>query len=93
MELVAGALAVSQTCGSEAIPAEELKIPYCLAGFPVNYATGVVEPKPEEELDRLLALAANVMPWLMGHAIEMLEERGFSYDLGHVYRIEEEPDR
>ncbi len=83
---------MSRTCGSEAILAGELKIPYCLVGFPFNYAT-VVEPKPKGELDRLLALAANVMPWLMGHAIEMLEVRGFSYDLGHVYRIEEEPDR
>ncbi len=77
MELVARALAVSQTCGSEAILAGELKIPYCLVGFPVNYATGGVEPKLKGELDRLLALTADVMPWLIVHAIEMLEERGF----------------
>jgi aspartyl-tRNA(Asn)/glutamyl-tRNA(Gln) amidotransferase subunit C len=70
-------LVVSRTCGSEAILAGELKIPYCLVGFPVNYATGVVEPKPKGELDRLLALTADVMLWLIVHAIEMLEERGF----------------
>lgn len=77
MELVARALAVSQTCGSEATLAGELKIPYCLVGFPVNYATGVAEPKPNGELDRLLTLTADVMPWLIVHAIEMLEKRGF----------------
>ena len=68
---------MSRTCGSEAILAGEFKIPYCLVGFPVNYATGVVEPKPKGELDRLLALTADVMLWLIVHAIEMLEERGF----------------
>jgi hypothetical protein len=77
MKLVAGALAVSQTCGPEAILAGEFEIPYCLLGFPVNYATGVAEPKTKRELDRLLALAANVMPWLIAHAIEMLEGRDF----------------
>lgn len=68
---------MSQTCGPEAILAGEFEIPYCLVGFPVNYATGVVEPKTKRELDRLLALAANVMPWLIAHAIEMLEGRDF----------------
>ena len=77
MKLVAGALAVSQTCGPEAILAGEFEIPYCLVGFPVNYATGVAEPKTKRELDRLLALAANGMPWIIAHAIEMLEGRDF----------------
>jgi len=34
-------------------------------GFPVNYATGVAEPEPKEELDRVLALSARVLPSLV----------------------------
>lgn len=58
----AGVTAVSQTCGPEAVLAGELEMPFCLVGFPVNYATGVAESEPKEELDRLLSLSARVLP-------------------------------
>ena len=61
----AGVAAVSQTCGPEAVLAAELGLPYGLVGFPVNYATGVAEPEPKEELDRVLALSARVLPSLV----------------------------
>jgi|SRR5215212_4261979 len=84
----AGVSAVSQTCGPEAVLAGELGLPYALVGFPVNYATGVTEPEPKEELDRLLALSARVLPRLVLRAVEMLEEEDLIFDHGYVYRME-----
>ena len=84
----AGAAAVSQTCGPEAVLAGELELPYALVGFPVNYATGVAEPEPKEELDRLLALSAEALPRLVLRAVEMVEEGDFAFGHGYVYRFE-----
>jgi purine nucleoside phosphorylase len=84
----AGVAAVSQTCGPEAILAGELELPYGLVGFPVNYATGVARPQPKEELDRLLALSAKVLPRLVLRTVEMLEEQDLTFDHGYVYRVE-----
>lgn len=84
----AGASAVSQTCGPEAILAGELGIPYCLVGFPVNYATGTAAPEPKEELDNRLALAAQVLPRLVLRAVERIEEEDLAFDHGYVYRFE-----
>ncbi len=83
-----GVAAVSQTCGPEAILAGELELPYGLVGFPVNYATGVAEPEPKEELDRLLSLSARVLPRLVLRTVEMLEEEDLGFDHGYVYRME-----
>jgi 5'-methylthioadenosine phosphorylase len=84
----AGVAAVSQTCGPETVLAAELELPYGLVGFPVNYATGVTEPEPKEELDRLLALSARVLPRLVFRTVEMLEEEDLTFDHGYVYRVE-----
>lgn len=84
----AGVTAVSQTCGPETVLAAELGLPYGLVGFPVNYATGVAEPEPKEELDRLLVLSARVLPGLVLRTIEMLEEEDLAFDHGYVYRVE-----
>ena len=84
----AGVAAVSQTCGPETVLAGELELPYALVGFPVNYATGVAEPEPKEELDRLLALSAETLPRLVLRTVEMLEEEDFAFDHGYVYRFE-----
>ncbi|MDP8948838.1 MAG: MTAP family purine nucleoside phosphorylase [Actinomycetota bacterium] len=84
----AGVTAVSQTCGPEAVLAGELELPYGLAGFPVNYATGIAEPEPKEELDRLLALSAEVLPRLVLRATGMLEKEDLAFDYGYVYRVE-----
>ena len=85
----AGVAAVSQTCGPEAVLAGELELPYGLVGFPVNYATGVAEPEPKEELDRLLELSAKVLPRLVLRTVEMLEDKDLAFDHGYVYRFEE----
>lgn len=83
----AGVAAVSQTCGPEVVLAGELGLPYALVGFPVNRATGVADPEPPEELDRLLALSSDVLPKLVLRAVETLEEGDFTPDHGHVYRV------
>jgi 5'-methylthioadenosine phosphorylase len=85
---MAGAAAVSQTCGPEVVLAGELELPYGLVGFPVNYATGVAEPEPKEELDRLLALSVRVLPRLVFRTVEMLEEEDLAFDHGYVYRVD-----
>ena len=83
----AGVSAVSQTCGPEAVLSGELELPYALMGFPVNHAIGVAEPEPKEELDRLLALSAKVLPRLVLRTVEMLEEKDLSFDHGYVYHF------
>ncbi|CAN5514187.1 MAG: MTAP family purine nucleoside phosphorylase [Actinomycetota bacterium] len=82
-----GVAATSQTCGPEAVLAGELEMPYALAGFPVNYATGLAEPEPKEELDRLLGLSAETLPRLLFKTIETLEESDLSFEHGYVYRF------
>ncbi len=84
----AGVAAVSQTCGPEAVLAGELELPYGLAGFPVNYATGVSEPEPKEVLERLLGLSAEVLSRLVLRTAAMLEEEDLIHDHGYVYRVE-----
>ena len=84
----AGVAAVSQTCGPEAILAGELELSYGLVGFPVNYATGVAEHEGKEELDRLLALSAKVLPRLILRTAKMLEVEDLGFDHGYVYRME-----
>ena len=64
--------------------AGELGLSYGLVGFPVNYATGVADPEPQEELDRLLALSARVLSRLVLRVVETLEEQDFAFDHGYV---------
>ncbi len=84
----AGVTAVSQTCGPEVVLAGELGISYALAGFPVNYATGVADHETEEELGRMLALSSEIMPRLVLRAAQILEEGDLVFDHGYVYRVE-----
>lgn len=85
---VIGVSAVSQTCGPEAILAGELELAYGLAGFPVNYATGISEPEPKGDLDRRLTRAAEVLPRLVLQTVEMLEKKDLTFGHGYVYRME-----
>lgn len=85
---ILGVSGVSQTCGPEAILSGELEMPYALAGFPVNFATGISDPEPKEEIDRLLALSAEILPKLLLKTIELLEDGDLAFDHGYVYRVE-----
>lgn len=86
----AGVTAVSQTCGPEAVLAGELELPYALVGLPVNHATGVAgaSQEPREELDRLLALSAEVLLQIVLQTVETLERDDLTFDHGYVYRVE-----
>ena len=57
-------------------------------GFTINYANGVAEPEGKEELDRLLALSAKVLPRLILRTAAMLEVEDLGFDHGYVYRME-----
>ena len=49
---------LSQTCGPEAVLANELEIPYAMVGFGIDYANGVApEPTPVETLQENLGKA------------------------------------
>lgn len=81
----AGVSAVSQTCGPESVLAGELELPYALTGFPVNHALGG-ETGPEE-IARLLALSAEVLPQLVLNTVETLREEDLDFDHGYVYQF------
>jgi 5'-methylthioadenosine phosphorylase len=58
---------ISQTCGPEAILANELELPYALAAFAVDYANGVQsEPTPVETLRSNLDLSQKAFLHLIG---------------------------
>lgn len=63
----AGVDFLSQTCGPEAVLANELELPYALAGFGVDYANGVsAEPTPVETLTENLERAKSCFESLIG---------------------------
>ena len=62
----AGADFLSQTCGPEAVLANELELPYALAGFGIDYANGVMpEPTPLGELQAHLGRSQKVFSELI----------------------------
>ncbi len=81
-----GADFLSQTCGPEAVLANELEIPYALAGFGVDFANGVKEtPTPIEVLQTNLKRAKEVFTAL----IENLSRSGESFAFENfVYRFD-----
>lgn len=77
---------ISQTCGPEAVLANELEMPYALAGFGIDYANGVVEaPTPVELLNENLRAAKHAFDRL----IESLREpdEGCAFQ-NFVYRFD-----
>ena len=86
----AGATAVSQTCGPEAVLAGELGLPYALVGFGVNHVTGLNLPATgDADLARLLARHAEVIGALVAAFLaELPADAAFPLDTGSVFRIE-----
>lgn len=81
----AGACAVSQTAGPEAVLAGELELPYALLGFGVDYANGVqAEPTPVEVLDRNIAASRPAFDAIIRRAASELAGCAFE---GFVYRF------
>lgn len=83
----AGACAVSQTAGPEAVLAGELEIPYALVGFGVDYANGVQpEPTPVELLNANIEASRSALVSIVAEAVASASEP--SFDTGFVYRFE-----
>lgn len=82
----AGCDFLSQTCGPEAVLANELELPYALLGFGIDYANGVSKtPTPVETLNENLVKAKTVFTSL----IETFSppENEFAFE-NFVYRFE-----
>ncbi|MDF3128115.1 MTAP family purine nucleoside phosphorylase [Kiritimatiellaeota bacterium B1221] len=82
----AGVDFISQTCGPEAVLANELELPYALAAFGIDYANGVVEtPTPIELLQQNLEKSSE---WFMKLIEELKEpETGFTFE-NFIYRFD-----
>jgi len=77
---------LSQTCGPEAVLANELELPYALAGFGVDYANGVQsEPTPIQTLQENLGHAKEAFTSLVHSLIQDEEEYSFE---NFVYRFD-----
>lgn len=82
----AGCDFLSQTCGPEAVLANELELPYALLGFGIDYANGVTDsPTPVEELNRNLAKAKSAFLSVMETL--RLPEEGCGFE-NFVYRFQ-----
>lgn len=82
----AGVDIVSQTCGPEAVLANELEIPYALLTFSVDYANGVgATPASIQDLNQNLEKSLK----LFQNVIEMLPQKRKSYSFENfIYRFE-----
>lgn len=82
----AGVDFISQTCGPEAVLANELEVPYALAAFGIDYANGVSDiPTPVETLQANLEKSKTWFRSLMENLQE--PEEGFTFQ-NFVYRFE-----
>jgi len=82
----AGADFLSQTCGPEAVLANECELPYALVGFGVDYANGVEdEPTPVEVLRENLRKSHQVFESLIRTLASERHEFRFT---NFVYRFE-----
>lgn len=82
----AGACAVSQTAGPEAVLAGELELPYALVGFGVDYANGVqAEPTPVDVLDANIVASKAALQAIVTNAAAALAAGEYK---GFVYRFE-----
>lgn len=82
----AGADFLSQTCGPEAVLANECELPYALAGFGVDYANGVKEePTPVECLQENLVKSQKIFESLIRNLTADRREYRFE---NFVYRFE-----
>jgi len=82
---VSGVDFISQTCGPEAVLANELELPYALAAFGVDHANGVVDPPtPPAVLGANLAEGTKAFRRLIEELVEPPE--GFVF-ANFVYRF------
>ena len=84
----AGVTAVSQTGGPEAVLCGEAELGYALMGYATDYANGVAEPTPVDELIRLMGESTATFASVLRAALPRLDEAELSPP-GVVYRFEE----
>ena len=83
-----GVVAVSQTCGPEAVLCGEAELPYALIGFVTDYANGIAaEPTSAAELARLLEESREALASVLAEAVPRaaaaeIAPTGFVYRLG-----------
>ena len=65
----AGVTAVSQTAGPETVLCGEAELPYALIGYATDYANGVSEPAPVEELVRLIGASTQTFADTLAAAV------------------------
>ena len=83
----AGVTAVSQTSGAETVLFGEAEIPYALIGFTTDYANGVAEPTPIEELVELMAATTATFAAVLGEALPRIDLAALA-PTGILYRFE-----
>jgi purine nucleoside phosphorylase len=65
----AGVSAVSQTAGAETVLFGEAEIPYALIGFTTDYANGVAEPTPIDELASLMSHSTGIFAAVLAQGL------------------------
>lgn len=79
----AGVTVVSQTAGPETVLCGEAGLPYALVGYGTDYANGVAEPAPVEDLMRLIGAStqtlADTLAAAVSRAAATLEPTGTHY--------------
>ncbi len=80
-----GGTILSQTCGPEAVLANELEMAYGLMTFPIDYANGVLEnPTPLDQLSKNLEKSKNAFHTVISHFTQL--KKTYSFD-NFVYRF------
>jgi 5'-methylthioadenosine phosphorylase len=79
-----GVIAVSQSAGPEVVLAGEAEVPLALLGFVTDYANGVAEPQPVEQLTQLMQASAATFAGVIEAALPNLSRLPPS---GVVYRF------
>ena len=83
-----GVTAVSQTGGPETVLCGEAELPYALMGYATDYANGVAEQTPVDELIRLMGESTATFASVLRAALPQLDEVELSPP-GVVYRFEQ----
>jgi purine nucleoside phosphorylase len=84
----AGVTAVSQTAGPETVLMGEAEVPYGLIGFATDYANGIAEHTPIDELIRLMGESTGIFASVLAEALDRLDGQDIP-PTGVMYRFEE----